>query len=204
MSFRIVVLASGSGTNLQALLDASRAGLLSAEIAAVVTDNENAGAIERARTAGVPAVIIAKTKEESRSEYDMRLAKCVQHLNPDLVVLAGFMRLLSMHFLRYFPMKVINLHPALPGEFPGTNAIERAFKERDTCGRQSSGVMVHFVPDEGVDNGPVIASQVVPLLPTDTIGTFTERMHAVEHQLIVAAVHNVLISLSDPTTIPRS
>jgi phosphoribosylglycinamide formyltransferase 1 len=204
MSFRIVVLASGSGTNLQALLDASRAGTLSAEVAAVVTDNEKAGAIERARAAGVPALIVVKTKEESRSEYDARLAECVQHLNPDLVVLAGFMRLLSMQFLCHFPMRVINLHPALPGELPGTNAIERAFVERDTSGRHRSGVMVHFVPDEGVDNGPVIALQEVPLLPTDTLDTFADRIHAAEHQLIVTAVHNALTYLSDPTTTPRS
>jgi phosphoribosylglycinamide formyltransferase-1 len=148
---KVAVLASGSGTNLQALIDACTTRWLDAEIVAVITDNAQAGAIQRARDAGIEVHVVEKVDNETRREYDTRLADVVQQMDPDLVVLAGFMRLLSMHFLSHFPMRVINLHPALPGEFPGINAIERAFSERDELGRTHSGVMVHFVPDEGVD-----------------------------------------------------
>jgi phosphoribosylglycinamide formyltransferase-1 len=188
---KVAVLASGSGTNLQALIDACTTRWLDAEIVAVITDNAQAGAIQRARDAGIEVHVVEKVDNETRREYDTRLADVVQQMDPDLVVLAGFMRLLSMHFLSHFPMRVINLHPALPGEFPGINAIERAFSERDELGRTHSGVMVHFVPDEGVDDGPVIETREVPIYPTDTLETFTERMHQTEHALIVSAVRQV-------------
>lgn len=193
---KVAVLASGSGTNLQALIDACAKQQLSAHIVAVVTDNQNAGAIERAERASIAVHIVARAPGEARDDYDARLADVVLATNVDLVVLAGFMRLLSMNFLSHFPMRVINLHPALPGEFPGVNAIERAFAERDTTGRTKSGVMVHFVPDEGVDDGPVIAAREVPIIATDTLDSFTQRMHETEHELIVEALQRVIESLS--------
>jgi formyltetrahydrofolate-dependent phosphoribosylglycinamide formyltransferase len=191
---KVAVLASGSGTNLQALIDACGTSQLSAHIVAVVTDNPDAGAIARAHAAQIPTIVVSRQKDETRSDYDSRLAQAVRDTRADVVVLAGFMRLLSMNFLAHFPMRVINLHPALPGEFPGVHAIERAFAERDVKGRTHSGVMVHFVPDEGVDNGPVIASREVPILKSDTLDTFTQRMHETEHELIVLAVQKVIQS----------
>jgi formyltetrahydrofolate-dependent phosphoribosylglycinamide formyltransferase len=191
---KVAVLASGSGTNLQALIDACGTSQLSAHIVAVVTDNPDAGAIARAHAAQIPTIVVSRQKDETRSDYDLRLAQAVRDTRADVVVLAGFMRLLSMNFLAHFPMRVINLHPALPGEFPGVHAIERAFAERDVKGRTHSGVMVHFVPDEGVDNGPVIASREVPILKSDTLDTFTQRMHETEHELIVLAVQKVIQS----------
>jgi formyltetrahydrofolate-dependent phosphoribosylglycinamide formyltransferase len=191
---KVAVLASGSGTNLQALIDACGTSQLSAHIVAVVTDNPDAGAIARAHAAHIPTIVVSRQKDETRSDYDLRLAQAVRDTRADVVVLAGFMRLLSMNFLAHFPMRVINLHPALPGEFPGVHAIERAFAERDVKGRTHSGVMVHFVPDEGVDNGPVIASRQVPILKSDTLDTFTQRMHETEHELIVLAVQKVIQS----------
>ena len=191
---KVAVLASGSGTNLQALIDACGTSQLSAHIVAVVTDNPDAGAIARAHAAQIPTIVVSRQKDETRSDYDLRLAQAVRDTRADVVVLAGFMRLLSMNFLAHFPMRVINLHPALPGEFPGVHAIERAFAERDVKGRTHSGVMVHFVPDEGVDNGPVIASRQVPILKSDTLDTFTQRMHETEHELIVLAVQKVIQS----------
>jgi formyltetrahydrofolate-dependent phosphoribosylglycinamide formyltransferase len=196
MTVRVVVLASGSGTNLQALINATKSNVLTAEIAAVVSDREEAGAIARARAASIPVSIVRKYPDESRAMYDTRLAQCVKDHGADIVVLAGFMRLLSMAFLSHFPMRVINLHPALPGQFPGTHAIERAFAERETQSRMSSGVMVHFVPNEGVDDGPVIATREVPLLANDTLQVFTERMHEAEHELIVSAVQSVINDIS--------
>jgi phosphoribosylglycinamide formyltransferase-1 len=201
---KLAVLASGSGTNLQALIDARESGQLTAHIVSVITNTPDAGALERAKRAGIATYVVAKTSEETRAQYDARLAQCVRDTGADLVVLAGFMRLLSMAFLQHFPNQVVNLHPALPGEFPGVNAIERAFAERDTHGRTHSGVMVHFVPDEGVDDGPVIATCEVPMYESDTITTFTERMHEAEHELIVSAVQRVVESLSHHRLQPRS
>ncbi len=193
---KLAVLASGSGTNLQALINACASQCLEAEIVAVITDNPRAGAIQRAHDGGIDIHVVTKNDGETRSEYDARLADVVLSTGADLVVLAGFMRLLSMHFLSHFPLRVINLHPALPGEFPGVNAIERAFSERDALGRTRSGAMVHFVPDEGVDDGPVIETREVPIYATDTLATFADRMHEAEHALIVSAVQRVAESLS--------
>jgi len=193
---KLAVLASGSGTNLQALIDARANTLLHADIAAVVTDNPQAGAIHRAQGAGIPVHVVTKESTETRSDFDSRLADTVVATGAELVVLAGFMRLLSMKFLSRFPMRVINLHPALPGEFPGVRAIERAFAERDAAGRTASGVMVHFVPDEGVDDGPVIAVREVPIHANDTLEAFSARMHHAEHELLVSAVQSVVDSLS--------
>lgn len=181
---RIVVLASGEGTNLQALLDATDVRL-PASVVAVVSNNGGSGALRRAADAGVPNVHIAAHPGEERGEYDARLADVVSGFDPDWVVLAGWMRILSMSFLGWFPKMVVNLHPALPGELPGTDAIARAWDEHRLGRRNHSGVMVHLVPDEGVDNGPVLASAVVAIEPTDTFDTFTQRMHDTEHHLLV-------------------
>jgi phosphoribosylglycinamide formyltransferase-1 len=104
------------------------------------------------------------------------------------VVLAGFMRLLTMDFLVHFPQRVINVHPALPGELPGTHAIARAFDEFVAGKRTHTGVMVHFVPDEGVDNGPVIDSAIVPIHPSDSLADLEQSMHATEHQILINAL----------------
>jgi folate-dependent phosphoribosylglycinamide formyltransferase PurN len=101
------------------------------------------------------------------------------------------MRVLSMNFLGWFPGMVVNLHPALPGELPGTHAIERAFDEARAGARRASGVMVHLVPDEGVDDGPTLASVEVPILPTDSLDEFAARMHAAEHQLLVDTLRSL-------------
>jgi formyltetrahydrofolate-dependent phosphoribosylglycinamide formyltransferase len=193
---KLAVLASGSGTNVQALIDARANESLDADIVAVITDNSQAGAIRRAQLAGIPVHVVTKESTETRTDFDSRLADTVVATGAELVVLAGFMRLLSMQFLSHFPMRVINLHPALPGELPGVRAIERAFEERDAVGRTTSGVMVHFVPDEGVDDGPVIAAREVPIHADDTLDAFSARMHDTEHELLVVAVQSVIDSLS--------
>jgi phosphoribosylglycinamide formyltransferase-1 len=165
----------------------------------VVSNRPSAGALARADRAGIRAIVVEPHPGEPRADYDARLATAVGDLDPDWVVLAGWMRLLSMSFLSAFPGRVVNLHPALPGEFPGTNAIERAFDEFTHGTRRHTGVMVHLVPDEGVDNGPVLASVSVPIEPADTLDTLGERVHAAEHELLVATLATLCSAL--PTSL---
>src|SRR5690606_18881528 len=159
---RLVVMVSGHGTNLQAILDACASGELPAEVVAVVSNNSDAHALQRAAAAGVVSVHVGRHDGEARADYDARLADIVAGFAPDLVVLAGWMRILTKDFLGWFPDRVVNLHPALPGELPGTHAIERAWHQALAGERSHTGVMVHLVPDEGVDDGPVLATVEVP------------------------------------------
>ena len=188
---RLVVLASGGGTNVQAILDACQDGSLSARVVAVVSNDEGAFALRRAADSGVPSVHVGRQDGEPRNDYDARLADIVAGFAPDLVVLAGWMRILTRDFLGWFPDRVINLHPALPGELPGTHAIERAWQEAMAGERTATGVMVHRVPDEGVDDGPVLAVAHVPIQPDDTRDTFEARVHAAEHRLLVDTIRNL-------------
>jgi phosphoribosylglycinamide formyltransferase-1 len=188
MTARLVVLASGHGSNLQAVLDACAGGDLDAQVVGVSGDRADAYALERARSRGIDAVAVTRESGEDRRHYDQRLADTVATWHPDWIVLAGFMRLLSTQFLDRFPHRVLNVHPALPGELPGVGAIERAYDQARTGLRTHTGVMVHLVPDEGVDSGPVIMSEMVPIGPTDTLAELEVRMHAVEHRLLIAAL----------------
>src|SRR6476659_10162421 len=128
MIARFVVLISGNGSNLQAILDACASGELDAQVVSVISNKPDAYGLIRARNAGIQGVHFSKQENETRQQYDARLAAYVSIYSPDYVILAGWMRLLSSFFLSSFPDKVINLHPALPGMFPGTHAIERAFE----------------------------------------------------------------------------
>ena len=187
----LVVLISGFGSNLQALLDACADGSLPARVSAVISNKSDAYGLERARKAGVPAVAYPKLHDQERSTYDAGLAELTASYNPDWVVLAGWMRILSKHFLERFPFRVVNLHPALPGTFPGTHAIERAFAASQRGEINQTGVMVHLVPDEEVDAGPVMAQEVVPILPGDTLESLEKRIHAVEHRLLVSTLRHL-------------
>ncbi|MEO6123751.1 MAG: phosphoribosylglycinamide formyltransferase [Ilumatobacteraceae bacterium] len=189
---RVVVLASGGGTNFQALVDATTSKSLDADIVALVTDQPLALVIHRAVAAGIEPAMVERAGGETRGDYDARLAEIVGSFEPDVVVLAGWMRLLTMAFLGQFPDRVINLHPALPGEFPGINAIERALEAAQRLGLRRTGVMVHFVPDEGTDDGPLVASVEVEIRTDDTLDTLASRVHAAEHTLLVQAVAAVL------------
>ncbi len=188
---RLVILASGSGSNAQAIIDACATGLLPAEVMAVVSDHGDAKALVRADTAGLPAVHVGRRTGESRADYDARLADIVTGFDPDWVVLAGWMRVLTLNFLGWFPGMVVNLHPALPGELPGLHAVARAHAEAEAGTRTRTGVMVHLVPDEGVDVGPVLATAEVPIYPADTLDELEQRVHAVEHLLLVETLRNL-------------
>jgi phosphoribosylglycinamide formyltransferase-1 len=189
---RLVVLISGNGTNLQAVLDACASGALPARVAAVISNKSDAYGLERARLAGVPALVRPKPKEQDRREYDSQLAEAVAAYQPDWVILAGWMRVLSSNFLNRFPNRVINLHPALPGTFPGTHAIERAFEAFQRGEIRATGVMVHRVPDEGVDCGPVMVQEEVPIRSGDTLESLETRIHEVEHRLLVDAIRTAI------------
>jgi phosphoribosylglycinamide formyltransferase 1 len=193
---RLVVLVSGGGSNLQAILDATAAGALDAEVVLVVSNVPGVRALDRAAEAGVPAIVLERLPGEPRTAYDARLAAVVADARPDWVVLAGWMRILTMNFLGRFDHRVVNLHPALPGELPGTHAIERALEEAQAGRRERTGVMVHLVPDEGVDDGPVLATAEVPIHPTDTLDSLAERVHDTEHSLLVSTLAG-LISKED-------
>ena len=191
---RIVVLASGSGSNLQAVIDGCINDVIDADVVGVVSNRPDAYALTRAADAGIDAKLVARQDEEVRRHYDTRLAGAVASFDPDWVVLAGWMRILTSDFLDRFAGRVINLHPALPGELPGTRAIERAWDEAVAGERTASGVMVHLVPDEGVDDGPVLASQVVPVDASGTLETFAAAVHDTEHQLLVATLAGLCAS----------
>jgi len=179
---------SGGGSNLQAVLDACRDGVIDGDVVAVVSNRSDVYAFRRADDAGVPTVHVGRLDGEQRAEYDARLADVVSGFDPDLVVLAGWMRILTMSFLGWFPGRVINLHPALPGELAGTHAIERAWQEAQRGERTSSGVMVHLVPDGGVDDGPVLGTAVVPIDSRGTLDQFEAAIHSAEHRLLVDVI----------------
>ena len=187
---RLVVLISGNGSNLQAILGACREGELSAQVVAVVANKPDAFGLARAQGAGVPAVVLEKSTDQDRRAYDAVLADRVAAFEPDWVVLAGWMRILTSAFLDRFPGRVINLHPALPGTFPGTHAIERAYEAWQKGEIDRSGVMVHLVPDEGVDVGPVLAKEEILFLAGESLEQFEQRVHTVEHALLVKALNS--------------
>lgn len=192
---RVIVFVSGSGTNLQALINAVQQKVLLAEIVLVVANRRAAYGLVRAAEAGISTLYFPlkpyKDRGLGREQYDADLGAQIQAYRPDLIVLAGWMHVLSPAFLAHFPGQVINLHPALPGQFVGTQAIERAFAAFQRGEIETSGCMVHYVIPE-VDAGPVIATAVVPLFPSDDLTTFAGRMHEAEHKLIVAATRLAL------------
>jgi phosphoribosylglycinamide formyltransferase 1 len=174
---RFAVLASGSGTNLQVLLDA-----YPRELVVVAGDKVGAFAFERARRAGVPIEYVDARDFETRKEFDRELAERIARYDVGLVVGAGYMRVLTPVFLERFPA-IINVHPSLLPEFRGLNAVGRALE----TGGERTGVTVHFMVEE-VDAGPVISQEAVPILPGDTEETLLERLHPIEHRLLLRAV----------------
>jgi formyltetrahydrofolate-dependent phosphoribosylglycinamide formyltransferase len=197
---RLVVLISGSGSNLQAILDACESGALNARVTAVVSNRKAAFGLERARQAHVPTLYLPlkpyTDAGRPRQEYDQVLADRLIALHPDLVVLAGWMHIFTPCFYESFRGRVINLHPALPGQFPGTHSIQRAYEAFRRGEIPHGGVMVHRAVPE-VDAGDVIAREVVPILSTDTLETFEARVHETEHRLLVEAIRQILETLDE-------
>jgi len=192
MMARLVVLISGNGSNLQAILDACKSGELNAEIVSVISNKADAYGLTRAKDAGVNAIHFPKQPNESRQDYDACLADYVSTCLPDYVILAGWMKVLTSSFLNHFPSRVVNLHPALPETFPGTHAIERAFEAYQRGEIEHTGIMVHLVPDEGVDNGPVLATEIVSINKDDTLEILETRVHQTEHTLLIKTIKELL------------
>lgn len=192
MTSRLVVLISGNGSNLQAILDACKSGELPASVVCVISNKTDAYGLIRAKNAGIEATHFAKLENETRQEYDKRLADFVTTRQPDYIVLAGWMRILTSSFINHFPNKIINLHPALPNSFPGTHAIERAYQAYQKGEIEHTGVMVHLVPDEGVDDGPVLAKQEINFIQNESLEDFETRVQKVEHKLLVQTLKNLL------------
>lgn len=179
----IAVLVSGSGTNLQAIIDNVKSGYIPAKIALVVSDKDGAFALERAARAGIETITLNEKDYKSREDFDKELIKHLKKRDVGLVVLAGFMRLLSRRFVKEYKSKIINIHPALLPSFKGAHGVKDALD----CGVKVTGVSVHFV-DEHLDNGPIITQKCVDIKDDDTEETLLERIHREEHKVYPEAI----------------
>jgi len=186
MTLRLAVLISGAGTNLAALLSAIEAGACDAQVALVVSDRAGALGLAHARTRNIATQIVKLQHYADRDAWNSALADAVERANPDLVVLAGFMRVLSPVFVDRFRQRIINVHPSLLPLFPGASAMDQAL----AAGVRLSGCSVHVV-DAGVDSGPIIAQAAVPVLPNDDVAALHARIQRVEHELLPRVIHTI-------------
>ncbi|MDY0292124.1 MAG: phosphoribosylglycinamide formyltransferase [Desulfuromonadaceae bacterium] len=180
---RIGVLASGGGTNLQSIIDACSAGDIDAKIVRVICNNPDAGALQRAERARIPTCCINHRDFDSRATFDAAVIAQLQQDHVELVVLAGFMRIVGTNFVNAFPHRIMNIHPALLPAFPGLHVQKKALES----GAKFAGCTVHFI-DAGVDTGPIIAQAVVPILDDDTEDTLSARILEQEHRLYPHAI----------------
>ena len=183
--FRIAVLASGSGTNLQAILDQLHGGG-EVEVVGVASDKPDAYALERARSAAVETAVFPSDEHGDRESRDAAIAEWLDQRDVDLVVLAGYMQLLSPGFVRRFRNRIVNVHPALLPSFPGLDAVQQALEH----GAKVTGVTVHFV-DEGVDSGPIILQAAVPVPDGRDRDELEEEIHRNEHRLLPEAIRMI-------------
>lgn len=173
------VLASGSGTNLASLLAASAAGTLGADVAAVICNVPGARALDRARDAGVPAILVDHRNFASRADFEAEVQRQLEAHGVELLVLAGFMRILSADFVQRWHGRLLNIHPSLLPAFPGMHGVRQALE----AGVRVAGCTVHLV-DEGTDTGPIVAQAVVPVLPDDDEASLHARIQREEHRLL--------------------
>ena len=193
---RVVVLASGRGSNFQALLNAVGRGSCSAELVALVTDNPTSGALALAQTHALRFSVVPRSRSQTRQDWNAALLDAVATHEPDLVVLAGFMRIVDRAFVDAFAQRIINVHPSLLPSFPGLDAPAQAID----AGVRISGCTVHLV-DTGVDTGTILAQAAVPVMPDDDAESLHQRIRHHEHRLLPAVVHAVStghLSLGDP------
>lgn len=183
---RLGVLVSGTGSNLQAILDAIGAGTLNAQVKVVISNRADVLALERAQKAGVLALTIPHKSFDSREAFDRALISALREAGVDWIVLAGFMRVLTPEFLQAYPGRIINIHPALLPAFPGVDAAKQAFD----YGVKVTGCTVHFV-DQGIDSGKIIAQRAVPVEAGDDLAALGARIHAAEHELFVSVLRDI-------------
>ncbi|MBU9889403.1 MAG: phosphoribosylglycinamide formyltransferase [Candidatus Omnitrophica bacterium] len=187
MMKRLAFLVSGSGTNMAHLVRKVQEGALKAEVAVVISNKPEARALERARDLKVPTAVVSHKDHATREAFDEALTQCLELHKVDLIVLAGFMRVLTEGFVKKHWGRIINIHPALLPAFPGAHAIKDAWD----AGVRETGVTVHFV-DCGVDTGKIILQRKVPVLPGDTLESLEARVHSVEYEIYPEAVRLVL------------
>lgn len=178
MTYPIVVLISGNGSNLQAIIDAIDQGQINAKIRAVISNKADAYGLKRAEKAGIPTHVVAHETFDDREEFDMALRKVIDQYQPKLIVLAGFMRRLGSNFVARYLGHMINIHPSLLPKYPGLNTHQRVLQ----AGDQYHGVSIHFVTDD-LDRGPVICQSSFEVHPTDSLDSLQRRVHSIEHRL---------------------
>lgn len=187
---RVAVFISGGGSNLQALIDAAMASDYPAQIVLVVSNNAEAGGLERAERAEIATLVVNHKDYESRTEFEAVIEQALEDEGAELICLAGFMRVLSEHFVRVWENKIINIHPSLLPKYRGLNTHERALE----AGDKQAGCTVHWVvPD--LDAGPIIAQKTVPVHPQDTVETLAARVLVQEHLLYPKVLHDVALGL---------
>ncbi|WP_038177207.1 MULTISPECIES: phosphoribosylglycinamide formyltransferase [Vibrio] len=174
----IVVLVSGNGTNLQAIIDACNSNITNGRVTAVFSNKANVYALERAEKAGAGAHFLDSKAFDTRDAFDHELMKQIDEYHPDVIVLAGYMRILSGEFVRHYMGRMINIHPSLLPKYPGLNTYQRAIH----AGDEEHGTSVHFVTEQ-LDGGPVILQAKVPIFDEDTVETLTERVQNQEHRI---------------------
>ncbi|HLK52459.1 MAG TPA: phosphoribosylglycinamide formyltransferase [Candidatus Angelobacter sp.] len=179
---KLGILLSGRGSNFEAIADSIQAGRLNAEIAIVISNRADAPGLESAKRRGLNAVLIA-SKGRGREEHDADVIAALHHAQVDLICLAGYMRLLSSHFIQAFPNRIVNIHPSLLPAFPGMDAQKQALE----YGVKVTGCTVHFV-DEHLDNGPIILQKTVPVLDGDDVHTLSARILEQEHKAYSEAI----------------
>tara|TARA_B100001146_G_scaffold224983_1_gene245446 strand:- start:3130 stop:3726 length:597 start_codon:yes stop_codon:yes gene_type:complete len=175
LSFAVFI--SGNGSNLQAIIDATSNGLIDGQICCVLSNKKEAYGLARAKKANIPTIVIEHLNYENRKEFDNALLQSLQKYNPDLIVLAGFMRILTPVFIKPYLGKLINIHPSLLPKYPGLNTHQKVIANKDT----EHGVTVHFV-DENLDGGPICAQSTMKVESND-IKTLEKRIHELEHEL---------------------
>lgn len=184
---RLAVLVSGKGTNLEAIIRATSESTYPAIIQVVLSDKQDCLALQRAKKQSIPAIFIDPHLFPTKEGYDQMLVATLKEYKIDLVVLAGFMRILTPIFVRSFPHRILNIHPSLLPQFPGLNAVKKALE----LGAKKTGCTVHYV-DEGIDTGPVILQKEISIFPEDTEESLLNRIHEVEHRLYPEAIKMAL------------
>lgn len=175
---KIAVFASGNGSNFQAILDQIKLGAIDSEIGLLVCDKPHAGVVERAKSAEIPVFCFVPKEYETKADFEREILAALQEHQIDLVILAGYMRLIGSTLLEAYQNKIVNIHPSLLPAFPGKDAIGQAFE----AGVKVTGVTVHFV-DAGMDTGPIIAQEAIEITEKDTIEMVAEKIHQIEHSL---------------------
>lgn len=190
---RVVVLISGNGSNLQAIIDTSKQEPGLYEVVAVISNREEAFGLERAEREGISSAVVNHAAYDSRESYDHALMQIIDAFEPELVVLAGFMRILTPGFVRHYAGRMLNIHPSLLPEYKGLNTHQRAID----AGDRVHGCSVHFVTEE-LDDGPVVLQAEVPILEEDTAETLADRVHVQEHIIYPEAVRRFALGELNP------